>query len=159
MLTVMRSHSYSPAPAQAPPTPDAVASAVADSVSLLFRRLRQPMAAGELTLPERSALSKIERNSPTTAAALAKLEQISPQSMGATLAGLESRGLISRTSDPSDGRRVMLAVTDAGRAAMIAKRAARTALFAEALTTHFTPEELEQLLAAAPLLERLGQVA
>jgi DNA-binding MarR family transcriptional regulator len=155
MLMVMAS----PTPAQTQPNPDAVASALADSVSLLFRRLRQPMAEGELTLPERSALSKIERNSPTTAAALAKLEQISPQSMGATLAALESRGLISRTSDPSDGRRVILAVTDAGRAAMLAKRAARTALFADALAAHFTPEELEQLLAAAPLLERLGQVA
>jgi len=149
----------SPTPTQTPPNPEAVAGALADSVSLLFRRLRQPLEDGELTLPERSALSKIERNSPTTAAALAKLEQISPQSMGATLAALESRGLISRTSDPSDGRRVMLAVTDAGRAAMVAKRAARTALLADALTAHFTPEELEQLLAAAPLLERLGQVA
>jgi DNA-binding MarR family transcriptional regulator len=141
------------------PTPDDVASALADGVSLLFRRLRAPLAEGGLTLPERSALSKIERTGPTTAAALAKLEQISPQSMGATLAALESRGLISRADDPSDGRRVILSTTDAGRAAIQAKREARNALLAQALATNFTAQELEQLLVAAPLLERLGQVA
>jgi DNA-binding MarR family transcriptional regulator len=141
------------------PTPDLVASALSDGVSLLFRRLRAPLAEGELTLPERSALSKIARTEPTTATALAKLEQISPQSMGATLAALESRGLISRTGDPSDGRRVMLSTTEAGRAAIAAKREARNAMLAQALEANFTASELEQLLVAAALLERLGQVA
>jgi DNA-binding MarR family transcriptional regulator len=144
---------------KAPPSPDTVAGALADSVGLLFRRLRQPPAEGELTLPERSALSKIERTGHTTATALAKLEQISPQSMGATLSALESRGLISRTGDPSDGRRVILSTTEAGRAAIEAKRRALNAMLAHALEANFTVPELEHLLVAAALLERLGQVA
>ncbi|WP_249021789.1 MarR family winged helix-turn-helix transcriptional regulator [Conexibacter sp. S30A1] len=145
-------------PRGAPTTPEIVASALAVGVSLLSRRLRQPPAAGELTLPQRSALAKIERNGPTTASALAKLEQISPQAMGVTVASLESGGLIVRSADPSDGRRVMLSTTAAGRAAIQARAEARNALLAEALAVNFSSEELERLLAAAPLLERLAQV-
>jgi DNA-binding MarR family transcriptional regulator len=141
-----------------PAAPDVVADALAHSVSLLFRRLRQPLAKGELTLPERSALAKLERNGPTTAAALAKLEQISPQSMGATLSALESRGLVARAKDPWDGRRVILSITAAGRAALQTKREARSALLAQALEANFTAQEIEQLMLAAPLLERLSQV-
>ena len=37
---------------------------------------------------------------PATPGELAKLEQISPQSMGATLASLEARGLVQRRPDP-----------------------------------------------------------
>jgi DNA-binding MarR family transcriptional regulator len=67
-----------------------VAGALRMSMGLLVRRLRQVKAEGELTLPESSALSRLDRGGPATSAALAKLEQISPQSMGATLAGLEA---------------------------------------------------------------------
>jgi DNA-binding MarR family transcriptional regulator len=142
-----------------PATPDVVATALANSVSLLFRRLRQPLGQGELTLPERSALAMIERNGPTTAAALAKLEQITPQSMGATLAALESRGLVSRAKDPWDGRRVNLSITATGRAAAHAKREAPSASLARALEANFSTHELEELMLAAHLLERLGQVS
>ena len=67
-----------------------VAGALRVSLGLLVRRLRQVKAEGELTLPESSALARLDRGGPTTSGALARLEQISPQSMGATLAALES---------------------------------------------------------------------
>jgi DNA-binding MarR family transcriptional regulator len=136
--------------------PENVAAALSSGLSLLHRRLRQPLAEGELTLPERSALSRLERSGPTTAAALAKQEQISPQSMGATLSTLESRGLLGRTPDPDDGRRMILSLTAAGVAAVHAKRAARNALLTQALATQFSEAERAQLLAAAALMERLA---
>ena len=76
------------------------------SVSLLVRRMRQVQETSGLTLSERSALSRLDRDGPTTSAALARHEQISPQSMGATLSGLEERGLVDRRPDPRDGWRV-----------------------------------------------------
>ena len=142
---------------KAQPTPEAVANALVSSLGLVYRRMRQPLGDGELTLPERAALSKIERGGPTTATALAKQEQISPQSMGATLAALESRGLIARAPDPGDGRRAILSLTAAGSKALHAKRAIRNALMTRALGSSFTAEERAQLLAVAPLLERLAQ--
>jgi DNA-binding MarR family transcriptional regulator len=127
------------------------------SIGLLLRRLRQLQAEGELTLPESSALARLDRGGPATASALARLEQISPQSMGATLAALEARGLVERRSDPEDGRRVVLSLSEAGRQVLRSRRDARTELLARALSTGFTRSELRHLMAAAPLLERLAQ--
>ena len=134
-----------------------VAAALRVSIGLLLRRLRQVHVDGELTLPESSALVRLDRGGPTTPGELAKLEQISPQSMGATLAALEARGLVERRPDPRDGRRVVLSVTEAGRDLLLDKRNARTRLLAQALSAGFTPAELRLLMAAAPLLERLAQ--
>ena len=88
---------------------------------------------------------------------LAKLEQISPQSMGATLGALEARGLVERCPDPSDGRRAVMSLTEAGRQVLQDKRNARTQQLAQALSAGFTRDELGLLMAATPLLERLAQ--
>ncbi len=127
------------------------------SIGLLVRRLRQVQAEGELTLPETSALARLDRGGPATPSALAKLEQISPQSMGATIGALEARGLVERRPDPQDGRRVVISPTDAGLQALCNRRNARTEALAQALSTGFTRSELKELMAVAPLLERLAQ--
>ncbi|MEV0481039.1 MarR family transcriptional regulator [Streptomyces sp. NPDC050508] len=138
--------------------PDAVASALLASIGVLVRRVRQVPVEGGLTMPERTALSQLDRTGPTTSSALAREAQITAQAMGATLNTLRTRGLVERRPDPDDGRRAVLTVTDAGRQALKNKRNARAELIARALTGGtFTPAELEQLAAAAPLLERLAQ--
>ncbi|MEW1864006.1 MarR family transcriptional regulator [Streptomyces sp. NPDC088194] len=140
--------------------PDAgeVAAVLLASFSVLLRRVRQVPAAGELTMPERSALSHLERSGPTTSSALAREVQITAQAMGTTIGALHTRGLVERRPDPDDGRRAVLTVTDAGRQALRDKRNARTELIAQALTSGmFTPAELDQLAAAAALLERLAR--
>jgi DNA-binding MarR family transcriptional regulator len=141
------------------PGPDVheVAGALRVSIGLLHRRLRQTRTDGELTLPESSALTRLDRGGPATASELAKLEQISPQSIGATLGALEAKGLIERRPDPGDGRRAVLSVTDAGLGLLRDKRNARTEQIARALAAGFTPAEIQLLAAAAPLLERLAE--
>jgi DNA-binding MarR family transcriptional regulator len=142
-----------------PEEPDVhdIAAALRVGVGMLLRRMRQVRPDDELTLPESSALARLDRTGPATPGALAKIEQISPQSMGATLAALEARGLIARQADPGDGRRVVLSVTEAGLELLRNKRGARTEQLAQALSAGFTAAELRQLAAAAPLLERLAQ--
>jgi DNA-binding MarR family transcriptional regulator len=134
-----------------------VAATLRLSIGLLLRRMRQIPTGDELTLSESAALARLDRGGPATAAALARLEQISPQSMGATLSALEARGLVERSPDPQDGRRVILSLTDSGLGVLRDRRNARTERLAQALSSGFEPEELEQLMAAAPLLERLAQ--
>lgn len=124
---------------------------------MLIRKLRQRPVPGELTLPETSALSRLDRGGPATSSELARADRISPQSMGATIAALEQRGLIAREKDTEDGRRIVLSVTEAGRRIVNDRRGERTELIARALDRGFTPSELEQLRAAAPLLERLAE--
>jgi DNA-binding MarR family transcriptional regulator len=134
-----------------------VAAALYLSMGLFKRRLRQMPAEGELSLPESSALRRLERGGPATVTALAQAEQISVQSMGATLSTLQARGLIERHADPADGRRSVMSVTEAGLVALSDKRNARIAQLAQVLADRFTPAELGQLRAAAPLIERLAQ--
>ena len=134
-----------------------VAAALYLSVGLFKRRLRQMPAEGELSLPESSALRRLERGGPATVTALAKAEQISVQSMGATLQTLEARRLIERHPDPADGRRSVMSVTEAGLVALSDKRNARIAQLARVLAAEFTPAELGQLMAAIPLIERLAE--
>jgi DNA-binding MarR family transcriptional regulator len=116
-----------------------VAAALRVSIGLLLRRLRQVQVKGELSLPESSALVRLDRGGPTTPGELAKLEQISPQSMGATLATLEARALVERRPDPRDGRRVVLSVTEAGRDLLLDNRNARTRRLSQALSAGFPP--------------------
>jgi DNA-binding MarR family transcriptional regulator len=134
-----------------------IAGALQVVTGLLRRRMRQTLVDGELTLPERSALAWLDREGPTTAAVLARREQISAQSMGATLNALESRGLLQRRADSDDGRKAILSLTKAGTAKLRDHRNARTEQLARALAGEFSQLELEQLRTASPLLERLAQ--
>ena len=52
---------------------------------------------------------------------------------------------------------MVISVTEAGRQVLRNRRDARTEQLAQALSAGFTPAELRQLMAAAPLLERLAQ--
>lgn len=133
-----------------------VAVALRIAVGMLVRKLRQAQPSGDLTLSETSALSRLDRGGPATSSDLAKLEGISPQSMGATIAALEQRGLILRQRDPADGRRIVLSVSETGRQVVNDRRSARTERIAAALRGGFTDAEIGQLMAAAPLLERLA---
>jgi DNA-binding MarR family transcriptional regulator len=139
------------------PDVEEVAGALRVTIGLLVRRLRQMEGPDDLTLPERSALARLDRGGPTTPSALARQEQISPQSMGATIAALEARGLVERRPDPEDGRRAVISVTEPGLRALWDRRNARTRQIARALSAGFTRAEIERLAAATPLLERLAQ--
>lgn len=136
---------------------DDLAAALQDGISLLARRLRQAPTPGELTLPERSALSRLDRGGPATPAELARAEQITPQAMATTIGALEQRGLVDRRNDPHDGRRIIMSLTECGREMLRRKRAARAQQLAAALAEGFTAEELEVLALAAPLIERLAE--
>ncbi|WP_328454817.1 MULTISPECIES: MarR family winged helix-turn-helix transcriptional regulator [unclassified Amycolatopsis] len=122
----------------------------------LVRRLRQGYVVGELTLPERSVLSRLDREGPATPGCLADLERVKPQAMGVTLAGLVERGLVVRRKDDSDGRKVLMSVTDAGVQLLTDRRSVTTERMATALAERFTPAEQRKLIAAIPLVERLA---
>ena len=124
----------------------------------LSRRLRQTSVVGELTLPQASVLSLLEREGPATPGALATKERITPQSMGTILVSLEELGLVSRTPDPTDGRRLVISLTEAGRQVILGARRQKEERLAQALATNFTNEEQQMLRAALPLLERLARL-
>ena len=62
-----------------------------------------------------------------------------------------------RRPDPDDGRQSLISVTKAGLQLLRNRRDERTEQLAQALATRFTRAEVKQLMAAAPLIERLAQ--
>ncbi|BDZ49382.1 MarR family transcriptional regulator [Frondihabitans sucicola] len=133
------------------------AAAVHVAISLFTRRARESKSA-ELSLPERTALSRLDRNGPDTTAGLARWEEISPQAMGVTVSALESKGLLARSPDPQDGRRAILTITPEGVEVVRASRGRLTDRLASTLDEHFSSDEMELIRTAAPVIERLAEL-
>src|SRR3984957_12498100 len=121
----------------------------------LKRRLRALASAGDLTPSQTSVLMHLDRDGPTTVTALARVEGVRSQSMGATIAVLEAAGLVEGSPDPEDGRRTILSLTSACRELIKNGRAARHDWLFRNLQTKLTPQEQEQLAASVTLLNRL----
>jgi DNA-binding MarR family transcriptional regulator len=122
------------------------------------RRAQEAVTEGDLTGPQLTTLSRLDRFGPATTAELARREQITPQAMGATIASLEQRGLVARTPDAADGRRSILTLTPAGLTAIHSGRSAIADRIAAALEESFTKDERAVLEAAVPLIERLAEL-
>jgi len=134
----------------------ATANAVQRAVSLIKRRTREVRTV-ELSLPEAMVLSRLDRNGPDTVSGLARWEQITPQAMGSTVAGLQARGLLRRIPDPHDGRRQLLSLSEAGTDVLHRVRDEQARKFVRALAENFTSEEIAEIGRVAPLIERLAE--
>ncbi|MDH6119058.1 DNA-binding MarR family transcriptional regulator [Kitasatospora sp. GAS204A] len=148
-----------PLAADPPPgdSPEELAATLRLIVGRIARRVRQAHISGDLAHSEVSVLARLDREGANSPGALAELERVRPQAMATTLAGLEERGLVSRRPDPSDGRRVIMTLTGAGRQVLTERRSESVRLLAATLGTEFTDEERQQLRATLPLLERLAE--
>ena len=122
------------------------------AIGAFKRRVREVSREGELTSPQLTALSRLDRLGSVTTAELARREQISPQAMGTTIASLENLGLVTRSADTADARRSILSLTAEGLAAIGSGRNAMVDRITAVLEESFTGEETEILAAAAPLI-------
>ena len=86
------------------------------AIGLLVRRVRAAAASHELSLTEAAVMARLARDGPATTADLARAEGMKPQSMGATIAALEERGMVERKPHPTDGRQVNIELTAKGAA-------------------------------------------
>jgi DNA-binding MarR family transcriptional regulator len=130
------------------------------AVGMLARPIRKiyadDAAADGLTFTELSVLSRLERQGPSTSAALADSEQVTPQAIGTALGALARRGLVARAPDPADARRVITELTPAGRRTFHDRTHAVTEKIRQALGDALDPDERHLLAEAIPLLERLA---
>lgn len=128
------------------------------AIGAFKRRVRETTGDGELSNPQLTALSRLDRLGPMTTAELARREQISPQAMGSTIASLEDLGLVARSADAADGRRSIIDLTQDGLEAIRSGRNAVADRIAAVLEGSFADEETKVLAAAAPLIERLADL-
>ena len=132
-----------------------VASELRVVLGQLMRRLR---VEHRFPLSHGAVLGRLDRQGPLSTVELASAERVRPQSMGQTLAELETQGLVSRRPDEADGRRTLLELTDAGRQTLTEDRQRREGWLTQAIEQEFSGEEQEILAQAIPLLARLTEL-
>ena len=121
----------------------------------LKRRLREQASAGDLTPSQTAVLRHLLHQGPATVTVLAQLEGVRPQSMGATVDGLEKLGLIKGAPDARDGRQTILSLTDTCREMIRTSRAAKEDWLFRMIQSKLTSGEQEELSEAVELLKRL----
>jgi DNA-binding MarR family transcriptional regulator len=128
----------------------------AEAIGLLMRRVRAAAASHELSLTESAVLGRLARDGAATTADLARAEGMKPQSMGATIAALEERGLVGRRPHPTDGRQVNLELTSKGAALRKSVVDAKRTWLARAVA-QLDKKEQETLIAAGEIIKRLAE--
>lgn len=68
-----------------------------------------------VTAPQRVVVRIVGRFPRISAGEVAEILHVHPSTLTGVLKRLEARGVISRATDPKDGRRALLALTDRGR--------------------------------------------
>jgi len=135
-----------------------LSSSVRRAVGALGRRLRAQRPENGLSLTKLSVLGQLYRRGSMSAAELAALERVQPQSLTRVLAELVEAGLVSRRADVKDGRRLLLDITGDGRTMLTRDMQQRDAWLARAMADELSVTERELLRLAAQLLERLADV-
>jgi DNA-binding MarR family transcriptional regulator len=134
----------------------ATAREVRTSVVRLARRLRRERQDHEVSWSGLSILSRLHRHGALTPGAMAEGEGVSPQTLTRVLAALQGRGLVSRQSDPADGRQALLALTPTGLRVLQEDSSRREEWLAQAMANELTPAEQAIMRVAADLIERLA---
>lgn len=142
---------------QAPPVTDQTPLVASELRAVLGRLLRRLRAEHRFPLSHGAVLGRLDRAGCSSVSELAAHEGVRPQSMAQTVADLEVEGLVARRPDPSDGRRMLVDLTEAGAAALQADRRHREGWLADAIAHELSPEEQRVLETAVGLLRRLAE--
>lgn len=133
-----------------------LAAELREALRPLWRRFN---AHRTLSMGKTGILSHLDQRGALAATDLAGLERISHQAVATAVRELEEMGLVSRSPDPADGRRTLVAVTEDGRRRLLTERSAGQDWLAHAVADELDDAERATLAAAVPLLRRLDSEA
>ena len=146
------------------PTVEKVArtdAGLASELRVSVMRLRRRLAAerhpdNELSMSQMAVLAALFRNGEQSVGDLAAGERVQPPSMTRTINTLEESGFVARRPHDSDGRQVLVSLSELGRTTLLADRARRDAWLSRRLAD-LTPEQRAVLRQAAPILDDLSR--
>ncbi|NLE72446.1 MAG: MarR family transcriptional regulator [Actinomycetales bacterium] len=150
------------APAAAPAVPasacrpGALAGDLRVAVTRAVRRIRQERSSEAITDGQYAVLAALANGGPMTPSALADHEHVQPPHMSRTLNALVTAGLVERAEHPTDGRQVVVSITDAGQLEVRETRRRRNEWLAGRLA-RLTADERRVLAEATVLLRRLAE--
>jgi DNA-binding MarR family transcriptional regulator len=129
------------------------------SVHRLRSRLREEagITSSGFTLTQLTLLYRLVTAGPATAASLAAEQHVSQQAIAQNLAPLKSAGLIAAAGHPTDRRKVLVDVTQAGRDLYESMERSRETWLVRAIDATMDTRQRAVLAEAAGLLERLAE--
>jgi len=134
-----------------------LASELRLSVMRLRRRLANERDPGnDLSIGTMAVLGSLYRYGDLTVGELAALERVQPPSMTRKINSLEEGGYVTRRAHETDGRVVVVCLSEVGRGRVVADRKRRDEWLARQLR-QLTSEERAVLRAAAPIIQRLSE--
>lgn len=136
-------------------TDSGLASELRLGVMRLARRLRLERSDDAMSLNQLAVIGTLERHGRMAIGDLAEHEKVRPPSMTRTVGCLEESGHVRRVPHETDGRQVMVELTDAGRARVASDRRKRDAWLAKRIKD-LPKDERAVLRSAVPILERLA---
>lgn len=134
--------------------PRTAAEAIYWLSAAVIRYTSQPR---ELSLTAVSTLAALERRGAQRISELAGLQGVAQPSMTVLVGTLEQADLVARRPDPSDGRAVLVSLTEKGEDFLATRRRAGAERLSE-LVAKLSEDELDALGAAVPALVRLREL-
>ncbi|MFI1991601.1 MarR family winged helix-turn-helix transcriptional regulator [Actinoplanes sp. NPDC020271] len=122
----------------------------------LVRFLRQLEGPDNPSSVALSVLRRLADDGPARVTELARVTRASQPGMTQLVGRMEKTALVRRVPDPTDGRGVLVEVTDEGRAVVI-RTLAHYATTLDRLFDHLEPADRDAIVQALPALERLAQ--
>ncbi|WP_107984403.1 MarR family transcriptional regulator [Rhodococcus sp. OK519] len=132
----------------------ALASDLSLAVVRLTRHLRGRRADAQVSLTQLSALATLSAEGSMTPGALAAREKVQPPSMTRVIASLADLGLVERTPHPTDGRQIIVSLSDSGHSLIEGEAQAREAWMTEKLAS-LDAEQLATLRGAVAIIGSL----
>jgi DNA-binding MarR family transcriptional regulator len=136
---------------------ETLADLLAADLTAVFGLFRSLSAPSGMSMTAAATLATIERSGPSRLTMLAAREGVTQPAMTQLISRLEDSGLVRREADPADGRVVLVALTDAGRASLAKRRADRADRLAVVLA-QLSAEHRTALAGALPALAALAAV-
>ncbi len=143
-------------PSAAACRPASLAAELRVAILHTSRRLRFERGTDDITPGQYTVLAVLDRHGPLTPGEIAAHEKVRPPSMTRTLATLDALGLVVRTGHPTDGRQVLVSLSQLGSQELLETRRRRDAWLARRLAA-LTPAERDVLARAAEILNRVAE--
>ena len=133
----------------------AAASALRIATFRLARRMRTQRAVDSMSDGQFAVLAALWVHGPHTLGELAERERVSAPSMNRTVNCLQDSQYIQRSADENDGRKVVISLTDEGRA-VVDETARRRDAWVESALAELTEAERETLAQAAEIMAKVA---
>jgi len=134
-----------------------VAASLRSTVTRLNRQLRKQNISSAFSNAELLTMGLLDQHGSMLPSALADLERISAQAISQIINRLVEVGVVARTTDESDKRKIFISLTESGKQHLDENRRIKEEWLVKAMDNLFSTEELALIEAFLPLLQRLAE--